>query len=154
MWARSVVDRGRDVLHQRAACGDVQDLRAAADREHRQVRFDRAARQVDLELVAAGSASSIDSVALLAVEHRIDVAAAGQQHAVDLADQPSRALADLEHARTSASLFDRREVVVQAAAAGDADDRFHVVHGFLAARYIFAGTPHPIRSSACVSCCR
>ena len=46
--------RRRDVLHQRAAGGDVQHLRAAADREERHVRRHRAAREIDLELVAPG----------------------------------------------------------------------------------------------------
>ena len=49
---RASLDGRRDVLHQRAAGGDVEHLRAAADREQRQVAA-IAAREIDLELVAS-----------------------------------------------------------------------------------------------------
>ena len=42
------------VLHERAAAGDVDQLHAAADAEHRQVALDRGARERDLEGVALG----------------------------------------------------------------------------------------------------
>ena len=122
------VDRRRDVLHERAAGGDVQHLGAAADREQRQVGRHRPARQIDLELVAPRLGIFDRRVPLLAVEHGVDVAAAGQEQAVELAEQLARALADLEHARPSAGLFDRRDVVVQAAAPREADRGFHVLH--------------------------
>ena len=47
-------DLRRDVLHQRAAAGDVEHLHAAADREDRQVAGARRRDQRDLELVAPG----------------------------------------------------------------------------------------------------
>ncbi len=46
-------DRRGDVLHERAAGGDVEHLRAAADGEERQVGRHRAAGEIDLELVAS-----------------------------------------------------------------------------------------------------
>jgi hypothetical protein len=53
----AVLDRGADflgdVLDERAARATLQDLHAAANREDRQVLFDRAAHQLDLELVAS-----------------------------------------------------------------------------------------------------
>ena len=106
---RSRLDRGRDVLHQRAAGGDVQHLGAAADRQQRHVAGHRAARQIDLELVAARLRVVGQRVAILAVEDRVDVAAAGQQDPVDFVQHLARALGDLEHARPGAGLFDRRE---------------------------------------------
>ena len=42
------------MLEQRAAAGDVDQLHAAADPEHRQVALDRRARERDLEGVALG----------------------------------------------------------------------------------------------------
>src|SRR5437879_323236 len=43
----------RDVLHERAAARDVEDLDAAADREQRDIPFARELHQSDLELVAS-----------------------------------------------------------------------------------------------------
>ena len=79
---------------------------------------------------------------ILAVEHRVHVTTAGQEEAVESTEDFSGTLTDLEHAWTSAGLFDRRHVVIEAAAAADADDRFH---------HIFTGTVHPISSRARVS---
>ena len=42
------------VLQERAAAGDVDQLHAAADPEHRQIARDRRARERDLERVALG----------------------------------------------------------------------------------------------------
>ena len=63
--------------------GDVEHLRAAADCEDRQILFHRAAGEIDLELVAPWLGVLHALVAVLAVENRIDVAAAGQQHSVE-----------------------------------------------------------------------
>ena len=136
--------RGRDVLHERAAGGDVQHLRAPADGEDRQVGVHRAARHVDFELVASRLGVFDARVALLTVEHGVHVAAAGEQESVELRHDLARAVGDFQHAWAPAGLLHRREVVVETAAAGDADDG--CFHG-----YIFAGTRQPMSSSACVS---
>ena len=119
---RSDVDRRRYVLDERSAGGDVEHLCAPADGQQRQVSRHRAPGEIDLELVAPRFRVLDRRVPLLAVEHRIDVPAAGQHHAVEHADERPRALADFEHADLRARLLDRRDVVVQFAAAGDADD--------------------------------
>ena len=145
----------RDVLDERAAGGDVQDLRAAADREQRQVAGHRPARQIDLELVAPRLGIVDRRVAILAVEHRIDVAAAGQQQAVELVEQLARALADLEHARPC-----RRPARPTPRSRRARLQRVTPMVGFIAfllpccdaVAYIFAGTVAPISSSALVSC--
>ena len=75
-----------DVLGQRAAEGDVEHLHAAAQRQHRQVELDGREGHGDLELVVdLGDAVQRVVVRLLAVAPRVDVAAAGQQHAVEVA---------------------------------------------------------------------
>ena len=55
-----------------------------------------------------GSASATSRVTLLAIQHRIHIAAAGEHQAVDLADDLARAVADFEDPRTAAGLLDRR----------------------------------------------
>ncbi len=54
VWLTVRPSSSRNVLHQRAAAGDVQHLDAAADGEQRQVGVDRASRQLELVVVAAG----------------------------------------------------------------------------------------------------
>ncbi len=53
LW-RVVADQVGQVLDEVAAEGDVQDLRAAADREHRQVALERRAQERELGAVALG----------------------------------------------------------------------------------------------------
>ena len=97
--ARSSTAR-RDVLDERAAGGDVQHLRAAADREERQVRRpSRGARDRSRTRRGRARHRRPSGCRVLAVEHRIDVAAAGQQRGRRARHERPRALADLEHAR-------------------------------------------------------
>jgi len=49
------LDRRRDVLDERAAGRDVEDLHAAADGEHRQVPRDGGPRERDLETIEVPS---------------------------------------------------------------------------------------------------
>jgi len=71
----------RYVLDEGAAQGDVQDLCAAADREHRQVALDRACHQFEFERVAVARAL-VRVVGLLAVQPRVHVRTAGEQEPV------------------------------------------------------------------------
>jgi hypothetical protein len=71
---RAVHHRG-NVLHERAAEGDVQHLHAAADREDVQAGPDRGARQGDLVRIPALFRRQIGGVGRLAVQGGIDVAA-------------------------------------------------------------------------------
>ena len=116
--------RRRDVLHERAAGGDVEDLRAAADRQERQVRVHRAAREIDLELVAPGLGVVDLGMPRLAVEDRIDVAAAREQRRRRAPPTSARGLSLTSSTRAvGARLLHRRDVVVEPAAARHADDR-------------------------------
>ena len=161
------VDRGRDVLDERAAGGDVQHLRAAADGEQRQVGSHRAPREIDLELVASRLGIVDGRVPLLAVEHRIDVAAAGQQQRRRSRPSTLRGLSLTSRTRARpAGLFDRRDVVVEPAAARDADQWVSVMACFLRLLLPFrlilvvlwpTSSPAPCSPSArapCVSCAR
>ena len=78
------------VLHQRAAAGDVDQLHAPADAEHRQVALDRRAGQRDLERVALGHRVDGLRVRPLAVAGRVDVGAAGEHQPVDQRRAPPR----------------------------------------------------------------
>jgi hypothetical protein len=99
-------DFGRDVLNQCAARRDVQHLRAAADRQKRQVRVEGTPREVDLELIAPRLGVVHGRVPLLSIEDGVDIASAGQQYAVDFLQDRSRALGHLEHAGRPARQFD------------------------------------------------
>ena len=71
------------VLEQRAAVGDVDELHPAADPEHRQVALDRGAHERDLEAVALGHRVERLGMGLLAIARRVDVGAAGQHQPVE-----------------------------------------------------------------------
>ena len=51
------------MLQERAAAGDVDQLHAAADAEHRQVPLDRRARERDLEASRSGTVSTVSGCA-------------------------------------------------------------------------------------------
>src|SRR5437016_5637710 len=68
-----VADDVREVLHEVAAKRDVQDLRAAADREHRQVARERRLEQRQLGAVALRHEAERLRMRLLPVELRIEV---------------------------------------------------------------------------------
>jgi hypothetical protein len=74
---------GRDVLDERAAASDIQHLDAAADRKDRQIRLRRQARQLQLEVVAAGLRRIEQLLGRFPVGRWEDVSAAGQQNPVD-----------------------------------------------------------------------
>ena len=79
------------VLVQRSAVGDVEQLHAAADAEQRDVLLARGARERQLEVVAAGLLGGGGPMRLLPVAPRRDVAAAAaQDHAVDRVEQLAR----------------------------------------------------------------
>ena len=75
--------RGGNVLHERPTRGDIEHLRAAANREQRKVLFHRAPGEIEFELVAPRLGVVHRFVTSLAIEHRIDVAAAGEQHTIE-----------------------------------------------------------------------
>ena len=74
---------GREVLEERPARGDVQELLAAADSEDRHVLLERALREVELGLVADRIDLLEQPVGLFAVVHRVDVHAARKQQPVE-----------------------------------------------------------------------
>ena len=74
---------GRDVLHQRAAAGHVQDLNATADGEDRQVTLSGFGDERDLEGVARRIDFGDGRLRRLAVALGRHVFAAAQQQAVD-----------------------------------------------------------------------
>ena len=88
---RSCPSTARQILDQRAALRDVHHLHAAADSEERDVALDRPPRERDLEVVALGDGVHRLRRALLAVEARVDIGAAGEQQAVDAGRARDRA---------------------------------------------------------------
>ena len=89
-WLTRQRKLARDVLNQRAAERDVEHLHAAADREQRQTASQAPAHQRDFCASRPGSASWNAGCRVLAEERRIDVAAAGEQQAVDAVQQRRR----------------------------------------------------------------
>ena len=148
---------GRDVLHERAAAGDVQHLDAAADREDRQTRCRRASPISAISNSSrAGSTSTTRRVRRFAVARRRDVVAAGEQQAVD---RPIRASPDRPSTDRRRGPRRRREGP-PAGSPRSCGTRSMPMRGMglrcwgRASRscYIRAGTSIPIRSSARVSC--
>ena len=84
-----------DVLEQRAAEGDVEDLHTPADAQCRHAPVDGRPHQRDLEPVADGADVGHLGPGLLAVEDRVDVAPAGEEQAVEAA-QPLPGLGPVE----------------------------------------------------------
>ena len=84
---RLVADRLRQVLVERAAERDVEQLHPAADPEQRHVALQRPPRQRELEGVALGPGALRLRVRLGAVAGRVDVGAAGQEQRVDAVEQ-------------------------------------------------------------------
>ena len=95
-----------EVLHQRAAEGDVQQLRAAAHAQHRQASIERGADQRQLPLVAARLDLAELGMRILAVQRRIGVGATGHHQTVEAADHVDRVgVAGQLHGQTA----DRRD---------------------------------------------
>src|SRR4051812_40723669 len=120
------LDLRRDVLDKGAAGGDVQHLHPAADCEQRDVGVESTPGQIDLELVAAGLRIVDGGMALLLVECGVYVPSTGEEHAVDFADDGTRALRHFKDSRRCSRGLEGRDVVVQPAAAAHADDRVHI----------------------------
>ena len=78
-----VLGRVAEVLDQRAAAGDVEDLHAAADAEHGHVALERAAAKRDLEAVALGLVADRHRVRLGAVARRVEVGSAREDQRVE-----------------------------------------------------------------------
>ena len=116
-------DLRRDVLHERAAAGDVQHLHAAADREDRQVARARRAHQRDLELVALRAPPRRPSGAALrrtaTAPRRRRRSAAGRRGRRAPA---SIGIVGIEDARLAADVKDRLPVVFELPAGRDAND--------------------------------
>ena len=79
------------VLEQRAAERDVDQLHAPADGQHRQVARERAPQQRDLEASRSGTVPMVSACAAC-VAGGIDVGAAGQHQPVDQVEQLARVL--------------------------------------------------------------
>ena len=98
----------RDVLHERAASRDVQDLHAAADAEDRAGPASRAAA---MRPISNSSRAGIDflerRMRRLAVSRRIDVAAARQEQAVDAGERLRRRARRVEDADLATGVEDR-----------------------------------------------
>ena len=141
MAERLVHLRG-DVLRERAARSDVDDLESAADGEQRRVVRQRELRERELERVARGVRLVRFRMPRVAIVRGIDVAAAGEEDAVEAVER--RRCIHGEHARLAARAPDGFDVVGQPIGRGDADD----------CHYILGGTAMPMRSSARVSCAR
>ena len=76
-------DPVRHVLLDAAAERDVQHLRAAADREHRQVAVERRLHQRQLEVVPLADHARRLGMRVLAVQLRIEIRAAGEDQPVE-----------------------------------------------------------------------
>jgi hypothetical protein len=110
-----------EVLDERPAKGDVDDLLAAADAEDRQLPLARLLEEPQLGLVEVVVDGPDLVVLLLPVEGRVDVPATGQEETVDVR-QGGRAGRELDRLR--ARRLDRlpvRQVVRLAPAGADRD---------------------------------
>ena len=94
----------RDVLHERAATDDVQDLDAAADREDRKIAAARFGNQRRLELVTLFVDIDHRLVGRLAVPARRDVLAAGQQQPADAFERVRHRHRRVEHTDLAADM--------------------------------------------------
>ena len=109
-----VTDLVGQVLGERPAEGDVDQLHAAADAEHRHVAFDRAARQRQLRAVALGHGVLGHGMTVGSVGGGVDVIAAGQDQAVDHVEHLVGVVLELgvgrDHQRQAAGPLDRGDV--------------------------------------------
>ena len=109
-----VPDEVGQVLDQVAAERDVQHLRAAADREHRQVARERRGQQRELGAVALGHDPVRLGMRLLAVQLRVEVGAAGEDQPVERVQRLLDAVVGGRHEqRACARALDRAHVVVR-----------------------------------------
>ena len=82
-----VADHFGQVLDERAAVGDVEQLHAAADRQHRQAAPLGGADQGKLAFVAARAGWLGAGMRLGAISRRVDVGAPRQHEAVESGDE-------------------------------------------------------------------
>ena len=80
------------VLVERPAAGDVEDLHPAADTEQRHPTLERSLREGDLEPVAVGVAPDRFGVGLRALALGVDVGAPSQDERVETVEELSRVL--------------------------------------------------------------
>ena len=100
------------VLDQVAAAGDVQHLRAAADREHRHVALERRLEQRELAVVATLLRRVGCGVRLRAVRGRVDVRPAREDDPVERGERLLDAVVARRHDERAASgSLDRVDVV-------------------------------------------
>ena len=140
--AERLVDLRRNVLRERSAGGDVDDLQSAAHREQRRVACEGKLRKRKLERIARRVRFVRLRMPRVAVVGGVDVAAAGKEHAVETVEC-GRCI-HREHTRVAAGPPNGFDVVGQPVGWRDADD----------GHYILGGTAMPMRSSARVSCAR
>ena len=110
----AVADVVGQVLDQRPAERDVEQLHAAADAEQRQVALDRPARERDLRRVALGPRPGRAVVRLGAVGGRVEVGAAREDQRVEVVEHlvglRAGARVGRDHQRDPAALLDRVDV--------------------------------------------
>jgi hypothetical protein len=138
----------RDVLDERAAGGDVEDLGAAADGEERQIAVERRGGERQFDAVAFGVDLHCRVARRLAVAGRIDVHAAGEQEAVAFGERGRRTFGRrIQLVYPGARLGERAHIVGAGPGDGDAGTGGHERRR----GYMRAGTAHPIRSRLRVS---
>ena len=173
-------DLGWDVLDERPAAGDVQDLNPAADREEGQVPIAGRLHEAKLELVAARLRFDDRGMRRLAVPLGRHVVAARQHEPVDARERVVDRHGCVDNPHLASDVEDRLLVILQLPARGNSDQG-HVGVALLRLKghggrlrtpskgsgvavlcgdqpvqwcYIRVGTSIPIKSSARVSCAR
>ena len=107
-----VADELGQVLDEVAAARDVQELRAAADREHRQVAGERRLEQRELGVVASRDDPSVSGVRAPARRARVDVGAAREDEPVERVERLVDPLVDGgTSSAPPAGALDRADVV-------------------------------------------
>ena len=105
---RADVDAVGEVLLERAAAGDIDQLEAAADAEHRQVALDGPAGEAQLRGVASLVAGAGRRVAVGAVHLGSDVVAADEQDAVESVEHIVRVVGPVRVGRQDQRLAARQ----------------------------------------------
>jgi hypothetical protein len=136
LMTERLVDLRRNVLRQRPARRDVDDLQSAAHREQRRIARESKLCERQLVRIARGVRFVRFRMPRVAVVRGVDVAAAGEEHAVEAVECRRRIHG--EHTRVAAGAPNGFDVVGQPVGRRDADD----------GHYILGGTPMPMRSSA------
>ena len=107
-----VADVLGQVLDEVAAVGDVQQLRAAADREHGHVARERRLEQRQLGVVALAADAVVSGCGVAAVQLRVEVRAAREDEAVERVERLLDPVGRRRHEqRPAAGALDRAHVV-------------------------------------------